>query len=314
MATGSISDERTIQSSIKNCDNASMTNYALFLNGVNATHDALEQYDPLKTGYGRLFCVSGPLFVELGIPNKWKRYKHMLEYANTAVSGINDMSMEFNQITGGYAGKQFEIPSHITDGTNSFSVKLYEFSGSPIRELNHYWLNGVSDINSGLCHYNGVDCAKCQANQTAEFIYVSTDNTGEAVEYACLFANCMPKTIKNDHWNYSSNEHQLVEVDLEFSCTKYESIQINAVAAALLKKFRVFTNSMNFYSGYSVNDPELGGSATGFTYDPTTGQIGNDGRQSGNGSEDIMTSELNTPRPAPVFQATDRTGTIQWED
>lgn len=299
-------DERTIQSSIKNCNNSAMTNYALFLNGVNATHDALEQYDPLKTGYGRLFCVRGPAFVEQGVPNKWKRYKHMLEYANTSVSGINNMTMEFQQLTGGYAGKQFEIPSHITDGTNSFTVKMYEFSGSPIREINHYWLNGMSDINSGLCHYNGVDMDKCQANQTAEFIYVSTDNTGEAVEYACLLANCVPKEIKNDHFNYNSAEHQLVEIEQEFTCTKYESIQINAVAVALIKKFRVFTNSMNFYSGYSVNGQNLGGSDKGFTYNPNDGQI--------TGSERIATSELNSPRPAPVFAATDQTEKITYTD
>ena len=34
---------------------------------------------------------------------------------------------------------------------------------------------------------------KSQSNHTAKFIYVVTDRTGMKVEYACMFANCMPK-------------------------------------------------------------------------------------------------------------------------
>ena len=38
-----------------------------------------------------------------------------------------------------------------------------------------------------------IELAYSQSNHTAKFIYVVTDRTGMKVEYACMFANCMPK-------------------------------------------------------------------------------------------------------------------------
>ena len=56
---------QTIQSNIRNADShASIMNYALFMGGTNVTHDVLEQYDPLKTGYSRIFMVRKPTWVD----------------------------------------------------------------------------------------------------------------------------------------------------------------------------------------------------------------------------------------------------------
>lgn len=242
----------TIQTNIKHYDDDNLLNYALFAGGVNVTHDVLAQYDPLRTGYGRLFMVRKPKWLLKTNPKAVARLKHILEYGNTAVQGIGDVEVQFNSITGGYAGKSFEIPSVAQDNTQAFTVTCYEFSGSPIRETLYTWINGTSDLLTGLCHYNGVkedDVPRKQSNQTAEFIYVATDHTGQNVEYACLFANCFPSSVKNDHFNYTAGEHNLVEYQVEFRCTKYESIQINKVANQLLKRYRILANSLNFYSG-----------------------------------------------------------------
>ena len=270
----------TIQSGIKNHTNTELNKYALFLGGTNVINEVLQCYDPLKTGYGRLFMVRKPAFLidqKTGIPDKFNKFKHILEYGNTAVQGINDVTVNFNNIQGGYVGKQFEIPSYASDDTNSFSVNVYEFSGSPVREVIHSWINGTTDLLTGLAHYNGnTTLAKSQANQTAEFIYVSTDNTGQKVEYACLFANCFPRGIKNDHFNYTAGEHELVPMTIEFSCVKYESIQINKIASTLINRYRILANSLNFYSGYNTKSAEISGSAH---YNVKTGKM-----ESGTGS------------------------------
>ena len=183
------------------------------------------------------------------------------------------MNVNFNQITGGYVGKSFEIPSVASDDTNSFTVNCYEFSGSPIREVIHTWINGAIDILTGLSHYNGnTGLPKLQANQTAEFIYVSTDNTGRNVEYACLFANCFPKNIKNDQFNYTSGTHELVEYNIEFTCTKYESLHINKVAKQLIDRYRLLANSLNFNSGITESELKYG-TSYGRSYDVETGKM-----------------------------------------
>lgn len=256
----------TIQSSIKR-NTKSMKKYALFLGGTNVVRDVLSVYDPLKTGYGRIFMVRKPRWVSKyfsntsNAVNPMTQFKHILEYGNTQIQGLNDATVNFNTINGGYVGKGFELPSYATDDTNQFSITCYEFSGSPIREVIHTWINGSTDLLTGLAHYNGVDLPKIQANQTAEFIYVATDNTGLEIEYACMFANCFPRGINTDAFNYQSGTHELVETTVEFSCTKYESTQINAVAAALLNRYRILTNSLNFNSG--ITTATLNGNSEG---------------------------------------------------
>lgn len=266
-------DALTIQSNIKSAANTDITKYALFMGGTNVTNDVLACYDPLKTGYARLFMVRKPAFLDKTMPNKLKNFKHILEYGNTSVQGLGDINVDFKSIEGGYVGKSFEIPTNVNDNTNSMTVTVYEFSGSPVRELIHSWINGSVDLLTGLTHYNGeASLDRIQANQTAEFIYVVTDHTGEKIEYCCLFANCFPRNINTDVFNYTSGEHNLVDTQIEFTCTKYESIQINKVANALLKKYKILTNSLNFYSGYNPNDENLGGGA-GFAYNEETGKL-----------------------------------------
>ena len=271
-----MADMKTIQSNIKSSSSTdSITDYALFMGGTNVTHDVLYNYDPLKTGYGRLFMIRKPVFLDQVIPNKLKKFKPILEYGNTAVSGINDIQVQFNQISGGYTGKSFEIPSFASDDTNAFQVRVYEFSGSPIREVLHTWINGTTDLLTGLSTYYGIDerIGRLQANQTAEFIYVATDNTGKNVEYACMFANCFPKNINMDAFNYTAGEHNLVETTIEFTCTKYDGIQINQIAQALINKYRLLANSLNFYSGIDVNDIESQMGRRAFGYDVATGKM-----------------------------------------
>lgn len=267
-------EQPTIQTNIKQHTKDNITDYALFMGGTNVVNEVLQCYDPLRTGYGRLFMVRKPAFLADTIDSKLTKFKHILEYGNTQVQGLSDISVQFESITGGYVGKSFEVPTVAQDSMQSFTVQVYEFSGSPIREVLHSWINGTTDLLTGLTHYNGADdnIDRIQANNTAEFIYIATDNTGQKIEYACLLANCFPSGINLDVFNYTAGTHNLVQTEIEFRCTKYESLQINKVAAKLLSKYKILTNSLNFHSGFSSGDANLGYSS-GFHYDYKTGKL-----------------------------------------
>lgn len=275
-----MADSRTFQSNIHTHDMNNITDYALFLGGLNVTRDALLQYDPLKTGFYRLFMIRKPIFVDNKIPEKMRKFKHILEYANTGVSGNNNIQVSFNQLQGGYTNKQMDVPNIATDDVNEFQIKCYEFSGSPVREVVQYWINGVTDIQTGVSTYycDGTPSDPnyglpiCQANHTAEFIYVVTDQSGKEVEYACLYANCFPKEIKLDQFNSDSGEHQLVQMEIPFTATRYISPQINEKAKQLLVKYNVLMNSLNFNSGYTDADLYPNGDS-GSYYDINTGKL-----------------------------------------
>ena len=79
--------------------------------------------------------------------------------------------------------------------------------------------------------------------------------------------------MNTDVFNYQAGTHELVETTIEFTCTKYESIQINKVAKALLNKYKLLANSLNFYSGIDVSEIETVSGRNAFGYNVATGKL-----------------------------------------
>ena len=251
----------TFQSNIKQYTSDSITNYSLFLGGLDVTSKSLDQYDPLKTGYGRIFFVKMPVFMEKIMPAQTKRVRHLMEYGFTRIDGLGNLTLEHEQITGGYAGRQFDVATTSKDDTNEITISMYEMAGSPLREYFEMWISGISDPHTGLAHYhgatidgsaNGALLQYKQANHVAEAIYVATDPTGKSsgIEYACLLTNMMPKSVKKDQFNFESGQHNLVQMDIPFTAVKYESPQINKVAKGLIQRFQTMRDFLDFKSPY----------------------------------------------------------------
>lgn len=246
----------SLQDNIKQYAGADMSKYSLFMGGLNVKHNALKQYSPLKTGYARLFLVKMPEFMHVMYADKTRDFRHLLEYGFVSIDGIQNTNLEFGQITGGYAGRSFDVATVAKDETNEITVKVYEFAGSPVREYLDLWISGISDPYTGLSHYHGAfekNVPFSQHNHTMEAFYINTDPTGRhtGIEYACLLTNMMPKSVKKDHFNYQSGTHDIVEMDITFTATKYESKQINEVAVALIAKYNLLRDYLDFSSDYS---------------------------------------------------------------
>ena len=254
----------TLQDNIRKCDNTEITNYAYWLGGTDTTNAALAQYDLLRTGYGRLFVLRMPAFVEFLLEDETRVFKHMLEFGNVGISGIQGYTAEFASLTAGYVGNTVEIPTGVKDDTNSISIRIYETQGSLIRTYIDFWLTGTSDPYTGLSHYHGardVDANSSsyvlsQANHTMEALYVATDPTGEQAEYVCLLTNMFPRSSDHSHFEYEPGSHDLVQLTLEFTCTKYMSAQINYIGTVALNKFAILKNYLNMYSGYTASKVE----------------------------------------------------------
>lgn len=256
-----MADIKTMQSNLKGYNGDAMENYSLFLGGLNATHQSLQQYDPLKTGYNRLFILKMPTFMQTILKDKTKHFRHLLEYGFTKIDGIGNTTLDTEQLTGGYAGRSFDIGTVAKDETSAITISLYEFAGSPVREYLDMWITGISDPYTGLGHYHGAldmdsSIKYAQHNHVMEAIYVATDPTGRAdgIEYACLLTNMIPKTVRKDHFNYESGTHSLVQYDCEFTTVKYESPQINSIAKALMARFQTMRDYLDFKSEYTQGD------------------------------------------------------------
>lgn len=267
----------TIQTGAHQFNSAQIQKYALTLGGLGTTFNHLKQWDPLIGNYPRLFMVRKPISVVeyfADEPQKFNAFKHMLEYGNLGVTGLSNVTVDFDEIKGGYGGRSFEIPKGTQDSTNEITIKLLELSGSPVREILHSWVNSVVDLDTSLLHYNGMIASGklgySQANHTAEFIYVSTDRTGMKVEYACHLTNCFPKEIPTDQFNADDpSDHKHVEIDVKFTCSKREGIDVNKKAIKLLKAYQIMVNSLEYCTG--LNDADITMNPTG--YNARSGQL-----------------------------------------
>ena len=254
---------RTIQSNIKR-NTKDFSQYSMFLGGLDVSAKNIEQFDPLRTGYSRIFIVKLPFFMtKLASANAENnetalhtRFKHFIEMGFIGVSGIGNTTMEYEAVTGGYAGNKFDIPSVCRDETDGVTIRVYELTGSPIREFIDTWMTGISDPLTGLSHYHGMigqDCPFSAKNHIMEMFYVATDPTGVNIEYACMLSNMMPKTVAKQHFEYEPGNHPAVQLDLDFTATRYESPQINEISSALLDKYAIIRDYLDFTSGYTAN-------------------------------------------------------------
>lgn len=238
-----------IANGLKGSAGSKMLDYSLFLGGLNAKNSSLEAYTPYKTGYSRIFFVRMPAFLKHIAGTRTRVFRHLLEYGFIGIDGIQNTTLEMEQMTGGYAGRQLDIATGAKNETNEITIRAYEFTGSPLRTYLDAWVSGISDPHTGYAHYHGADIKFKQSNHTAEAIYLTTDATGRAVEYACFLANMMPKQVKKDHLNYEAGTHNVVTMDMPFTAVHYESLNINRIAVALLDKYSVLGNGYNFNAG-----------------------------------------------------------------
>lgn len=260
----------TLQDNINKSRANDVESYAFWLGGTDTTNGALKQYDLLRTGYGRLFILQMPKFVQYLLPDETRKFRHLLQFANTGVDGIQGYTVDFTSATVGYVGNTVELPINVKDDTSSITIKIYETQGSLIRTYLDFWITGTIDPFTGLSHYHGArdvvstgetdiygdsvtreDLYLSQANHTMEALYVATDPTGEIPEYVCLLTNMFPKNSDHSHFAYEAGSHDLVQVSIEFTAAKYMSGQINYIGCVALDRFNILKNYLNMFSGYT---------------------------------------------------------------
>ena len=252
------SNDKTIMLGIKR-NRRDFKDYSMFMGGLDITHRNIDMLDPLRTNFVRIFITQLPKFMEVKDLEFAKRFKHYVEMGFVGIDGIANTTMETEEVTGGYAGNKFKVPNVVKDETDNVTIKIYELTGSPVREFIDTWVTGISDPLTGLSHYHGFISDTCHfsaKNHTMEMFYVSTDPTGrdDAIEYACMFVNMFPIEVKKDHFNYESGTHPVVQIDIPFTANRYESPQINRICKKLLEKYRILRDYLNFQSGYSDSD------------------------------------------------------------
>lgn len=241
----------TIQSNLKQ-NTKDYNKFSYFLSGIDVTQQNLGGFDPYIQGTSRIFMYTPPFFMTEGFPDQTRVFKSILETGYTRVDGIADLSVEFVEFEGGFAGQKFSNVSLVRDETDTITISVYEQSGSPVREFLDTWVTGVRDPRSGVATYHGImlkhgeqypgaktinaagqSVSKVPYGEkyhTAEFIYYDLTANMQDLEYACMLAHCFPTKVPKAHLNFEQGVRDRVSMDIEMRTTKYESSYINQVA------------------------------------------------------------------------------------
>ena len=247
-----------------------------------------------------------------GFPDQTRVFKSMIETGYTRVDGIADLSVEFVEFEGGFNGQRFSNVSMVKDDTDTFTITLYEQSGSPIREFLDTWVTGAGDPRSGVPHYHGMmlqhgevypqatttNAAGQQVSKvpygekyhTAEFIYYTLTPNMQDLEYGCMLAHCFPTKVPKSHLNYEAGVRDRVAIDIELRTTKYESSYINTICEWYRQVDKIKFSYLDFNPNITQDDVNSSyhlqladGAGSGIT-----GDVG--GSTSGTGSGGTVTS------------------------
>lgn len=241
---------RTIQTGLKT-NTKDYNKFSYFLGGIDVTQQNLAGFDPYLQGTARVFLYTPPMFMASGFPDQTRVFKSIIETGYTRIDGINDLSVDFVEFEGGFNGQKFSNVNKTTDDTDTFTISVYEQSGSPIREFLDTWVTGTFDPRSGVPHYHGMMLKHGQTfpnvmvtnaagvsvpalpygekYHTAEFIYYTLTPNMQDLEYGCMLAHCFPTKVPKGHLNYESGSRENVPIDIELRTTKYESSYINEI-------------------------------------------------------------------------------------
>jgi hypothetical protein len=207
----------------------------------------LGKFDPFIQGYAFIMWTRLPAFFD----NVYKsQFQALCEKNFKAFSGISDMDMDAETMTHGFAGNELPVATNMKKSFTGFSLKHYELAGSPIRELYQYWTTGIRDFETGLAHYHGKiedgTLEYSMKNHTGELLYVVTDPSGAigkdpstGIEFAGYWTNVFPTKIPQDHLNYSSGDHGIAEIDIEFKGNFHMSSDINTLAVQAMQTYAI---------------------------------------------------------------------------
>jgi hypothetical protein len=206
-------------------------------------------------------------------------YKKVIEYYNMGITcNIQDATLGYVQLQGGFAGRTIPIPTvQNAQQGQTLTITVPELVGRPIANVHNMWIDGIADGITGLTTYHGLVAGSYDTTshtyqrvftnnngsgstealdpspawEVAEFLIIALDRSGARVEGAIMALGCTPQNkVGNDLFNHNRNgQSQLQELQLTYNCQYVQSAYVNDLASRYVRQFAVFGNSLNFNPG-----------------------------------------------------------------
>jgi len=232
----------------------------LFIGSWLTTNEYLETFDAFITGYGFIIWTLLPKIFDA---KEAPAFKLLTERNFKGFSGNSDYEVQTAEMQAGFSNNVFTVATSTTKGNTDFTLKHYEFTGSPMRDLYQKWVFGICDPYTGLANYGGKLQGRggnipkwSNKNHTGELMYIVTDPSGAAgsdiasgIEYAGYYTAVFPTKVPRTHLDYNSGDHQVAEIEIPYKGILNESAEVNRVAVSLFKNYQITASYADWGKG-----------------------------------------------------------------
>ena len=240
------------------------------LNRLN-TQNGLQSSDPMVMAAREPFRVgrflvkwtkAPPFFPDMAV----KYLRWIFEDMVMEVSGVPENSIDKIDIQNGAVHATTSYPGIYHESGNSVTLKVRECAGSPVRKFLDYWISGVSDRKTGVCHMYGAKLRAVLPNMAGSILYVLLGPTcrPEDIEFACMWHEIMPYSEKASHMNSGNigDAGSGVDMDIEFSGQYDRGPEIDLFARKVVEGYNLYGQSyLNQLLPSYMYDPNIFGAS-----------------------------------------------------
>jgi len=204
------------------------TKYVLTARGVT-DFTQIKQFNLMEKGYPMLCVTKIPEFLtQLANANTEyatlvNNFRHLLEYDFKGLEGLEDMSVETQEISNNINKINIITKVNAQDG-GTFSMKFQERQGSVFTRMNELYLRGIKDPRTQVKRYNGLlktdGTSVLDAgyeNEIFEFLYFVTDNTARSIEKAFLITCAQIQGAELSMYSQERGQIEYQDLNLQFS-------------------------------------------------------------------------------------------------
>lgn len=219
----------------------------------------MAQREPFRVGRFMVKWVKAPpFFPDLAV----KYLRFIFEDMVMEVSGVPENSIDKIDIQNGAVHATTSYPGIYHESGNSVTLKVRECAGSPVRKFLDYWISGISDRKTGVCHMYGFKGRAVLPNMAGSILYVLLGPTcrPEDIEFACMWHEVIPYQEKASHLNSGNigDAGSGVDMDVEFSGMYDRGPEIDIFARKVVEAYNLYgqTYLNQLMPGY-MYDPAL---------------------------------------------------------
>ena len=240
------------------------------LNRLN-TQNGLQSSDPMVIAANEPFRVgrfivkwtkAPPFMPDIAV----KYLRWIFEDMVMEVSGVPENSIDKIDIQSGAVHATTSYPGIYHESGNSVTLKVRECAGSPVRKFLDYWLSGISDRKTGVCHMYGAKMRATLPNMAGSILYILLGPTcrPEDIEFACMWHEVLPYQEKASHLNSGNigDAGSGVDLDIEFSGRYDRGPEIDIFARKVVEGYNLYGQSyLNQLLPSYMYDPAIFGAS-----------------------------------------------------